>query len=267
MISHDLLTIREFESNDTKSVIKILVHSFENKFQHLLNFDTERLIELLLESRYFDDEFQEGYWVAKYNNEIKGVIKLSWHNKKEKKITGKVSFKELVKKYGLMKVIGLNLALLILSSKPKKRDCYIEHIAVAKSARGLGIGHELLKKAKEYAFENPDFERLTLFVTQENIQAIKLYKKLGFDVVYKKTSFLTKLFFNQKVWFYMAIYKNEELKGKLIYNQFWWLGFIGFLGFLSFEDIVNAFTGSQSYWYLLTLLWFLWFIYFIPNRY
>jgi len=220
----------------------------------------------MLDSALLDNAEQEGYWVAEYKNVVQGVMKLSWHDKEIVQAPKKMSFKELAGKYGLFNVIKLNLGMLLLSEKPGKGDCYIEHIAVSKNARGLGIGNALMNKAKNDAFDNLNLDRMTLYVASDNQGAIKLYEKLGYQVMNRRSSFITKWAFNQKNWLFMAQYKNENVKGRISFDKLWWLGFIGFFGLLSLNGILDVFKGNSSYWNLLRLLWFCWFFYFIPKK-
>jgi len=266
MDNFDRIFIRPFDKSDYSKISEIIAHSFKSKFLHLSNLSLESLISFMSDAVLLENTEQEGYWVAEYKNVVQGVMKLSWHNKKRVKVTKILTFKELVGKYGLFNVIKLNLSMLLLNENPGEGDCYIEHIAVAESARGLGIGRALMNKAKMDAFEMDHFDRMTLYVANNNEGAITLYERLGYQVVNRKSSLITKWAFNQKTWLFMAQYKNEKLKGKLSFNKLWWLGFIGFIGFTSLSGIIDVFKGNSNYWYLLNLLWFYWFVYLIPKK-
>ncbi len=52
-------------------------------------------------------------------------------------------------------------------------------LSVKKSCRGQGIGKKLMQKAIEF-FEASPLHRLELTVVKDNVQAVTLYKKLGF---------------------------------------------------------------------------------------
>ncbi len=56
---------------------------------------------------------------------------------------------------------------------------YIRSMAVAPSARGLGIGQKLLDEIEKYAVEN-NFKKLFLYTTPFLHGAIRLYEKNGF---------------------------------------------------------------------------------------
>ncbi len=64
---------------------------------------------------------------------------------------------------------------------PGKGDRFIDFIAVESRYRGRGIGTKLLNRAIAFACEN-GLEKVRLFVRENNTNARKLYKKLGFTV-------------------------------------------------------------------------------------
>ncbi len=67
-------------------------------------------------------------------------------------------------------------------------EVYITNVAVSPSHRGQGIGAMLVGFLKEYSkTENADF--ITLEVRKSNSVAIKLYDKMGFNVVGERKNF------------------------------------------------------------------------------
>ena len=66
-----------------------------------------------------------------------------------------------------------------------KRDwnnyAFIEDICVAKSARGQGIGTDLIQKAKEWA-KNSNLQGLALETQDNNLVACRFYAKCGFVI-------------------------------------------------------------------------------------
>lgn len=55
----------------------------------------------------------------------------------------------------------------------------INYIFVIEEYRGKNIGYELIK----YMIDNNEFENITLEVNVNNISAINLYKKHGFEII------------------------------------------------------------------------------------
>lgn len=141
-----------------------------------------------------------GYIVAEENNEILGVMVLEWLNQNRPPNEHNLL---QASKYGWWKVIKLLFGLWILTRKPKTGECYIEHIAVKPEVQGKGVGTKLLEFGKELA-RKKGFEKFTLYVSSSNKGAIKLYEKLGFNILRTGRSYLTKHLFGIKEWYYMS---------------------------------------------------------------
>jgi len=72
-----------------------------------------------------------------------------------------------------------------LSSVARGETLYLRGMAVAPTARGDGIGRQLLDRAEEYAIQN-GFERLSLSTTPFLKSAILLYERCGFGRINEK---------------------------------------------------------------------------------
>ncbi len=72
-----------------------------------------------------------------------------------------------------------------LSSVARGEALYLRGMAVDPTARGAGIGRQLLERAEEYAIRN-GFERLFLSTTPFLESAIQLYERYGFSRSDKK---------------------------------------------------------------------------------
>ena len=59
--------------------------------------------------------------------------------------------------------------------------CFVMDIGIREGSRRHGIGTELMKKAFEYA-RSIGYDRVKLMVNGKNMNAIRFYRKLGFDV-------------------------------------------------------------------------------------
>lgn len=89
-----------------------------------------------------------------------------------------------------------------------RESLYIAEVLVDGQFRGRGIAKELLKKIEEIAVEN-GYNTLTLRVWDENISAVSLYKKIGFE--------------ETGITIYQTKYKNEqtsfEMKKLYLYKK------------------------------------------------
>ena len=193
------VNIRCFKTSDLKQVADIIAWSFKDKFQRLAPLPQNEMSDFLMKAGVIFSSPFSGYIVAEENNEILGVMVLKWLNQNRPP-----EEHHLVEasKYGWWKVIKLLFGLSILTRKTKTGECYIEHIAVKPEVQGKGVGTKLLEFGKELAHEK-GFDDFTLSVSSLNSGAIKLYERLGFDIIRSERSYLTKRLFGIKEWHYM----------------------------------------------------------------
>ena len=85
-------------------------------------------------------------------------------------------------------------------------DVHITNIVTAKKYRKHGIGTKLLENLINLAKQEENITSITLEVNSNNIAAINLYEKFGFNVV----GFRKKYYNNQ----YDAILMTKDLKGE-----------------------------------------------------
>lgn len=210
MIDKESIEVRPFRVTDHSKVIDILLLSFGSKFKRLTNLNNDNLKSYMMEAFLFDNEPQEGYFVATIKNEVVGVVKATYFKKKKIKNTYKTSSFYLAKKYGLGNVIKLKIAGILLSGSTNEGEYYIEHIAVLETARGYGIGTLLLEKVIDEAKIIDEINRVTLYVASTNQGAVNLYERIGFKTTKKRKSLLTHLFFKNRTWYFMSKYLNSE---------------------------------------------------------
>jgi ribosomal protein S18 acetylase RimI-like enzyme len=71
---------------------------------------------------------------------------------------------------------------------PQPDDCYISHVAVAKAARGRGVGSFLMAYILNESLRL-GCRRCVLAVDPENTPAVRLYNKFGFEVTDRRCAF------------------------------------------------------------------------------
>lgn len=69
----------------------------------------------------------------------------------------------------------------MLEYKPQKNELHIEVVAVDSNHRGKGLGSSLIQEFENYA-RNNNLSILSLEVVDTNPKALKLYKKIGFEI-------------------------------------------------------------------------------------
>lgn len=63
----------------------------------------------------------------------------------------------------------------------KSGRALVQNVYVQNEARGLGLGRRMMDFVEELARKQPEMERLELYVDTNNIVAVSLYEKCGFD--------------------------------------------------------------------------------------
>jgi ribosomal protein S18 acetylase RimI-like enzyme len=261
------IKIRQFEKRDADAVATIVFHAFKSKFQSLRSLPDDQIIQLFKESGFVEDQSFEGYLVAEKDGEVVGVMSLKWQDQKRIKPLKKVGFIKLCGYYGLINILRLNIIFAILKGTTSDGECYIEHIAVSSSYRGHGIGTMLMNYANEMVETSAMLDRTTLYVSADNISAIKLYQKLGFVVKKRESSWISQIFSKAKSWLYMVnTIKHKDNQSHYSMQNGWWLGFLGIIGFFYIPRAVLFLEGDLSPRVLLGLLWFLWLRLLIPQK-
>ena len=85
----------------------------------------------------------------------------------------------------------LNLALLY-TPRPAPDEFIVDSLAVAQSARGMGIGTALMREAERKAISMGK-RFMSLSVIGENIGAIRLYERLGYKTTGTERGFIVRL--------------------------------------------------------------------------
>ena len=129
-------------------------------------------------------------------------------NFQEKELILKWRNNPLIAKYMLTKNISLKAHLKFidnLKNDNKKRYFLVENIGVIyftlhnnniveiglyKNPNKQKVGNKLLKTAIEYAFEELKAKKIILYVFENNIKAINLYKKFGFKEIDKQKNII-----------------------------------------------------------------------------
>ena len=209
MTSNDI-NLRTFQNDDLLPIASILVDAFDSKFSRLSTLNREELRDYIIDSSFIDIVEPNNIIIATIKNEVVGILSLKCNKIKILQNKKMLSFNELVKKYGLFNTVKLGLGTSLLKEEEKNNACYIDFIAVKKEHRSKGIGSKLIAIGCEITFNRLKKQYLTLYVSSKNIEAIKLYKNLGFNIVKKTRSFLTFLAFKEIEWSYMILEKYND---------------------------------------------------------
>lgn len=129
-------------------------------------------------------------FLAMENNQILGLCIFYRGNDIDLDVESK-KFYEAIGKFGVTRLYLYEKILFsrILTKDINTSDMYISNVCVDKANRGKAIGKFLLKNIIDQA-KVKNCKRIILDVSQENQIAISLYKKMGFKISRKRSSFL-----------------------------------------------------------------------------
>ncbi|MBD3198123.1 MAG: GNAT family N-acetyltransferase [Candidatus Lokiarchaeota archaeon] len=186
------IRIRECKLEDTPDFLKIMVESFQDKFE--IAFKRVPSIKALKAMKSLFDSIIKlmdfpGLYVAKMNKSIAGAMQIK-HNNMEGLLDDK-AFKILSNILGFKKAIRASLILSIVESNLKENSLLIDSIAVAEKFRRVGVGKKILTHALNISNEL-NLRSMQLMVVSKNFGAQKFYSEFGFKKIGEKRSFLLK---------------------------------------------------------------------------
>ena len=143
------LTIRPWQKSDLEAIRRITWQSWMATYS---SFIPERDLRSYFDRHYgescllamLEQPFSQGYIIAESGNQIRGLIRLAFHQDENR--------------------------------------IYVPSLHVIGDCKGQGIGKKLLEAAEGYAFEK-GFEDLWIGVMVKNTQALPFYRKIGFVFV------------------------------------------------------------------------------------
>lgn len=110
---------------------------------------------------------------------------------------------KLSKQFGLLNTLKAAWICSLFSHTPDTDEVYISYIGVDNQFQGKGIGKYILRWIMNYASQNKNINHVSLYVSQSNTGAKKLYENLGFTVEKYEKSLVTQFSMNIYSWFYM----------------------------------------------------------------
>lgn len=174
--------IRKGELKDTLDFSNLVMQASGNFLLHLFGEDTQNLIQFLYKNPANVFSIDHTF-VAEVNERCGGIL-LAYDYKTKK--TEELNTGRLITKKLRVRFFKIFIRLIKAGNMSKiyKDDFYISDIAVYHELRGLGCATALIKEAEKIALAKK--MRLSLDVESNNSNAIKLYRKLGFETTEEK---------------------------------------------------------------------------------
>ena len=201
-----LLTIEQMEQKYNSQVSRLLAYGFRGKFQTLTNMNDDELalfFEMLFE--HDPNELFSRRMVALLDGNVVGTMSIQWKGDSNIKQRRTPFSWSSFKRFGTWNFLKMMIGLQFLEHNPHKGECYIADIVVHPDFRGLGVGTLLLQWAIDYVKAQPSLDVLSLYVSDNNKRASRLYEQLSFHTKYQVNSLTQYILFREPKWNYMVM--------------------------------------------------------------
>lgn len=166
------LVIREVHLSEIELVATFLFHQFEKEFEGL-HLKQDKIIQLLTQAMKYEQCF-----IALLDEQLIGVISYST----VEQASFEISFKQVGNIVGPVKATLFYWQVMTSNLVLKPNQIYLNSLAVNPLLRRQGIGTQLIK----FILNQQKVDEYVLEVLSENIPAINLYQKLGFEMISSK---------------------------------------------------------------------------------
>jgi len=161
----------------------IMSYAFGSKFPLLKKYSDEDIRDFRLASGVFDEATLSHHYIALIDDNIVGILHLDTHKQQISKSKTQINYWQIIRRYGLIRSIFSGISMLLLHYDVPEGECIVDYIAVHPDFRGHGIGTKLLEFGEAIAKTMEGISRYTLHVIGKNVNAMRLYKRYGFEVI------------------------------------------------------------------------------------
>lgn len=142
----------------------------------------------------------QGMFVADLDGVVIGTTMLrTWEMEGDHTAVTELAFQQILGFWGATRSI---FALSLLNHRIMRDEAFITDVAVSSAYRRRGVAQALLHYTEQRA-RHQHKGYLGLYVSSTNHAAHALYHSIGFRQVRVRRSWLTRLIFGQRIWFYM----------------------------------------------------------------
>ena len=178
MTAPEITITRQLTETQKEQAARLFYESFSLKFDHFywLKGDADKATALL----QYGMNYQKGMYALQEERVVGGIALLTGKGGYEH-----YTFAEVKQFYGRLKALWFIFRQFfyhIFSGRHGKDSVHVAELFVEESARGQGIGTRLLVEAEGYA-RTLGRRFLTLDVVDTNVGALRLYQRLGFEII------------------------------------------------------------------------------------
>jgi ribosomal protein S18 acetylase RimI-like enzyme len=190
-----LITPLSLDRHDLQLVAELIIESAPELFSAM--FGRQALVILQALIRRSHNRFSHRYiWVAEADSGVVGVVAAV----PSENLRNAADYATVLNRWQRLRLALLNRLILsrTLRQNYPPKTFYIANLAVAPTHRSQGIGTQLVQRCIDQANEQRAIA-LYISVDIDNPQAQKLYERLGFQVVEKRTLSLLKFTIGTRV--------------------------------------------------------------------
>lgn len=177
--------------NLIKSINELFYTAFKEKFVYKLFNDTTAMRISNLFSEYICQNKAKSLIIAENDAEVIGCVFMMNYTENYQHLKCLIN-----KQFSLKNRIKLFIFFGFFSHKVTKGEIYIEFLSVSPEYRQKGVGKRLVTSCKS----ETNGKKLTLYVAEDNMPALTLYKKEQFQTVKKENSQVGKYLSGIKEW-------------------------------------------------------------------
>lgn len=196
--NNSIISITELKQDDLEDYLKVDFDSFYEKIKLAFGNDKEAALNIM-RTEISENINNNRHYTAMIENKIIGIIEIVSNENIKTYIR---DLRTYVKYLGFFK--GLRAFIISLFENPRlnSKTVYIDTVAVGPAHRRKGVAEKMLTFIENLARENGK-KALTLWVAAKNNNALNLYRKFGFTVSSKKSSWIAKRYTGYRDWLYM----------------------------------------------------------------
>lgn len=193
------LIIRKKMPGDEAAAARLLVACFDEKYRMICGGNARAAEEIAKAEMKWRGR-EENFFIAEREGRIVGAMELFLADMQF--IPEDVRFEIYMDRLGLVKGLKALYILSLLGRVIELDECCVSHLAVAEDARRCGVARRLLSLCGDFAAKNGK-KRLSLWVAENNISAVRLYESEGFVVDRKVESIMGRRVYGINEWLKM----------------------------------------------------------------
>lgn len=195
---NSIISITELKQDNLEDYLSVDFDSFYEKIKLAFGNDKEAALNIM-RTEIAGNINNNRHYTARIENKIIGIIEIVSNENIKTYIR---DLRTYVKYLDFFK--GLRAFIISLFENPRLNSgtVYIDTVAVEPGHRRKGVAEKMLTFIENLARKNGK-NALTLWVAARNNNALSLYRKFGFTVSSKKSSWIAERYTGYRDWLYM----------------------------------------------------------------